>query len=152
MKTIITEDILKSIENCVLCWLATSDTDNFPNVSPKEIFEHHENNEVVIANIASPQTEKNILANNQVCLSFVDILTEKGFQLKGHARVVYDSEKSFDLLAKKLIDMTGGNYPFRSLTIISVTQVKPIIAPGYMFFPEITIEERKKNARASYGL
>ncbi|WP_366100586.1 pyridoxamine 5'-phosphate oxidase family protein [Flavobacterium sp.] len=36
------QEVIKSIEQSVLCWLATSDEDNFPNVSPKEMFTYFE--------------------------------------------------------------------------------------------------------------
>jgi predicted pyridoxine 5'-phosphate oxidase superfamily flavin-nucleotide-binding protein len=34
----ITDDVKKYIDQSVLCWLATSNAQNEPNVSPKEMF------------------------------------------------------------------------------------------------------------------
>lgn len=56
------KEIIKYINQSVLCWLATSSSENIPNVSPKEIFTHYEN-DIIVANIASPQTVKNIKEN-----------------------------------------------------------------------------------------
>ena len=61
-------EVIKYIEQSVLCWLATSDRDNFPNVSPKEMFTHFEENKLLIANIASPNSIANINVNNKVCV------------------------------------------------------------------------------------
>ena len=72
----LTADILKYIDQSVLCWLATADKDGQPNVSPKEIFAYH-NGDILIANIMSPQSVKNIKANPKVAVSFIDLLTQK---------------------------------------------------------------------------
>ncbi|MEM6806907.1 MAG: pyridoxamine 5'-phosphate oxidase family protein, partial [Bacteroidota bacterium] len=73
------EDLKNYLDRSVLCWLATSSADNIPNVSPKEAFLLYQNESIIIANIASPQTVKNIKENEQVCLSILDIFTQKGF-------------------------------------------------------------------------
>ena len=56
----LTTAIKESIDRSVLCWLATVSIDGMPNVSPKEIFNHYKEDKVIVANIASPQTVKNI--------------------------------------------------------------------------------------------
>ena len=78
----ITTEIKKSMDSSVLCWLATVSSEGTPNVSPKEVFTYFKD-EIIIANIASPQTLKNIKENALVCISFIDILIQKGFKLKG---------------------------------------------------------------------
>ena len=50
----ITEEIKKSIDSSVPCWLAIVSSEGMPNESPKEVFTYFED-EVIIANIASPQ-------------------------------------------------------------------------------------------------
>ena len=47
----------------VLCWLATVSEKGVPNVSPKELFIFEREKQLLIANIASPQSVKNIRAN-----------------------------------------------------------------------------------------
>ena len=80
------QNIKDYIKRSVLCWLATVDG-NQPSVSPKEIFTNYGDDTVIIANIASPNSIKNIIRNNKVCVSFVDIFSQKGFQLYGEAHV-----------------------------------------------------------------
>ena len=89
------DEVIESIEKCVLCWLATSSADNIPNVSPKEIFSCFGENMIIVANIASPQTVKNIQQNKHICISFIDILKQKGFQLKGEAEIITAASKEY---------------------------------------------------------
>ena len=71
---VLSQEIRKSIERSVLCWLATASKEGTPNVSPKEAFTMFGEDAIIIANIASPQTIKNIHENRKVCLSFIDVL------------------------------------------------------------------------------
>ncbi|MBO6514874.1 MAG: pyridoxamine 5'-phosphate oxidase family protein, partial [Phycisphaerales bacterium] len=59
----LTNDIHQLITESVLCWLATASPDATPSVSPKEIFKPYNNDSIIIANIASPNSARNIKAN-----------------------------------------------------------------------------------------
>ncbi|MBS9461329.1 pyridoxamine 5'-phosphate oxidase family protein [Flagellimonas sp. 389] len=148
----LTKEIKESINKSVLCWLATVSTKNIPNVSPKEIFRYYGTNKIIIANIASPQTIKNIQQNENVCLSFIDILVQKGFQIKGKARIVVKEDAEFLEMEKAQIEMTCGNFPFETITEITPEQRKPIIAPKYILYPDTTEIEQIKSAKKAYGL
>lgn len=148
----LTEEIKQCIKKCVLCWLATASKDGEPNVSPKEVFTCFNDETIIIANIASPQTVKNIKINPKVCLSLVDILVQKGFQLKGDAAVVKNDFSGFNEMEEKLLAITKGKFPFKSITVIKPTKVKPIIAPSYLLYPETTEASQIENAKKAYGL
>lgn len=79
----------------VLCWLATVDATGQPNVSPKEIFAVFDSEHLVIANIASPGSARNIESQALVCVSFIDIFVQKGFKVAGVARNVGAGEPDF---------------------------------------------------------
>lgn len=143
--------LLQSINNSVLCWLATSSADNIPNVSPKEIFTHFQEKYIIIANIASPQTVKNIRQNPNVCVSFIDILVQKGFQVKGTAEIVRRNDPEFAEMEVVLLKMTEGKFPFATITRISPSEIKPIIAPRYILYPDTTEEEQIASAKRTYG-
>jgi hypothetical protein len=81
-------EVLEYATRSVLCWLATADEAGQPNVSPKEIFAVFDSTHVVIANIASPTSVRNVLVNPRVCVSFVDVFVQKGFKVIGTARNV----------------------------------------------------------------
>jgi predicted pyridoxine 5'-phosphate oxidase superfamily flavin-nucleotide-binding protein len=148
----LTTAIKEYIDRSVLCWLATVSDTQMPNVSPKEIFTYYGTDSIIIANIASPQTVKNIQTNAQVCISFIDVLVQKGYQIKGKATIVNSSDTEFEEMKAKLTRMTGGKFPFQSITKINVAQVKPIIAPKYLLYPETTEQEQIKSAKKAYGL
>ena len=148
---ILSEDIKKSINTSVLCWVATVSKENMPNVSPKEIFTYHKNS-IIIANIASPQTIKNIKHNQNVCVSFIDVLVQKGYQLKGKAIIVSKADDEFDNLSVDLLKMTGDKFPFNEIININIESAKPFIAPKYILYPETTEAKQIKSAKKSYGL
>ncbi len=148
----LTVEIKESISRSVLCWLATVSAENVPNVSPKEIYSDYEADKIIVANIASPQTVRNIKQNNNVCISFIDILVQKGFQIKGKAKIIKKAATEFSDMEKILTKMTGGNFPFTTITEITVEHVKPIIAPKYILYPETTEAEQIESAKKIYGL
>jgi predicted pyridoxine 5'-phosphate oxidase superfamily flavin-nucleotide-binding protein len=147
----LTETIQKSIDKSVLCWLATVSADAMPNVSPKEIFSHYEG-DIIIADIASPQSVQNISFNNKVCVSFIDILVQKGWQLKGLASLADQSSSDFSKMEKLLLEMTQGIFPFSTIIRIKVENIKAIIAPRYILFPDTTEDDQYQSALKAYGL
>ena len=152
MSIMITTEIIKSINNSVLCWLATTSANGHPNVSPKEIFSNYGDQYLLIANIMSPQSIKNIKARAKVSVSFVDILVQKGFQLKGTAEIVNRKEDAFEEIHKPLFKIAGPDYPIISVIKIKVQSVKPIIAPRYVLFPETTESQQIESAKKTYRL
>ena len=148
----LTAEIKLYIEKSVLCWLATSSADNFPNVSPKEIFRPFKDESIIIANIASPQSVKNIRQNEKVCLSFIDVFVQKGYQLKGIAKIITEKDDNFAEMKSQLEVMTNGAFPFSSITQIFVEKVKQIVAPSYLLFPERTEEMQVRAAKKAYGV
>jgi predicted pyridoxine 5'-phosphate oxidase superfamily flavin-nucleotide-binding protein len=138
----LTTEIRDYLNRSVLYWLATVSSDSMPNVSPKEIFTIHGPDKIMVANIASPQTVKNIEQNTSVCISFLDILVQKAFQVKGTATIVGKTDPEFSEMAKLLEEMTGGYFPFATITGITAEQVKPILAPKHLLYPDTTEEEQ----------
>ncbi len=146
------KDLEKYVAQSVLCWLATASAAGEPNVSPKEIFLLHADGTLLIANIASPGSLRNIQENPAVCVSFLDVLVQKGLQLKGTASVVSEEDDEFAELSEGLIALTGGKFPFRSIFRISPERSKPIISPRYRLFPDTTEEEQIRSAKEQYGV
>ncbi|MGP5019843.1 ANTAR domain-containing protein [Vreelandella alkaliphila] len=105
MSDLITTEVRESVERSVLCWLATSDENGQPNVSPKEVFAVADSQNIVVANIASPRSAKNIRANLwplPETLDFpVDIIFSGVFQDSSHARlkkIIRDSTDAVTLI------------------------------------------------------
>lgn len=148
----LTTEIKDYINKSILCWLATASEDGIPNVSPKEIFNYHGNDCLLIANIASPQSITNIKENANVCVSFIDVLVQKGWQLKGKATIVFPEQPDFNLLMETLLPLTEGKFPIRHIISIKIEKAKPIVAPRYILYPHTTEEEQIASAIKSYKL
>mgnify|MGYP000158759077 CR=1 FL=1 len=145
------EEIKQYLDQSVLCWLATASIDQMPNVSPKEIFSFYQDQYILIANIASPQTVQNIEQNPNVCVSFIDIFVQKGYQLKGTARIISSSDTEFKTLEPSLLKLTKGQFPFSSITKIKIKSSKKVIAPRYLLYPNTTEEDQIKRAQQTYN-
>lgn len=146
------KEIREYIDRSVLCWLATASSKNVPNVSPKEVFSAYEDDSIIIANIASPQSVKNIQENENICLSFIDVFVQKGFQLKGHAKIITEKDLDYNTMKNQLEDMTNGKFPFASIIRFYIKEVKKIVAPSYILYPEIPIEKRVADTKKTYSV
>lgn len=148
----LTETIKTSIEKSVLCWLATANVDGFPNVSPKELFTYFGDERLIIAHIASPQTMKNLNQNANVCVSFIDVFVQKGFQLKGKANILTKKNDDYEAMEKVLFKMATAKFPFKQIIEIKVESAKPIVAPSYLLYPETKEKDQIESALKAYGV
>lgn len=146
----LTAEIKKYIDKSVLCWLATANKKNEPNVSPKEVFTYRDDNTLLIAHIASPNSVANIKENPLVCVSFVDIFVQKGFKVKGKARIINNTDESFKTKVKPLTDLLTDKYPIRAVIEINITSTEAIVAPGYFLFPDTTEQSQTEQAMKTY--
>jgi hypothetical protein len=144
--------VLDYINRSVLCWLATVDADGAPNVSPKEVFCAHGSQRVLIANIASPTSVRNIEAEPRVCVSFVDVFVQKGYKLKGTAEIVRPKDARYSELEPPLLHITKGLFPIRSIIAVQVSAVEPIVAPSYRLIPGTTETSQIQGAMGTYGV
>jgi len=132
----------------VLCWLATVSEKGVPNVSPKEVFIFEQEKQLLIANIASPQSVKNIRANPQVCVSGVNIWIQKGLQCKGKAVVIDPKNKKFE--QKETLFKTLIQGKVLHIIQIQIETVKEIKAPSYLFIKETTEQSQLEAAKMQY--
>jgi len=134
------DDIRACAERATLCWLATVDAAGQPNVSPKEIFAVFDEVHLVIANIASPASARNVGSGVPVCVSFVDIFVQKGWKVRGQARHVDRRSADHAHWAAPLVAMAGPRFPLRGVIVVRATAVEPIVAPSYRLHPAETTE------------
>ncbi len=140
-------------EKSVLCWLATADADGFPNVSPKEMFTMPSDDLLLIANIASPTSARNIRANPNVCVSFIDVFEERGFKVKAQAAVIESADAQWATYHPILHAMTGGRLNIRNIFALTVQSVSKIVSPSYAFYADTTtVEQQMQNALQLYGV
>ena len=134
----------------VLCRLATVSEKGVPNVSPKELFIFEREKQLLIANIASPQSVKNIRANPQVCVSGVNIWTQKGLQCKGKAVIIDPKNKKFEQKETLFKTLIQGKFKVLHIIQIQIETVKEIKAPSYLFIKETTEQSQLEVAKMRY--
>jgi len=148
----VNETVRTEIDRAVLCWLATVGADGSPNVSPKEIFAPFGNNAIVIADIASPTSVKNVLGHSKVCVSFVDIFRQRGFKLLGEAEIIAKDDDRFADFGADLLKKAGSSFEIRHVIHVQVERVHRIWAPSYSIFPARSEEDRMEEAYRTYGV
>ena len=148
----LTEEIHSDIENSVLCWLATADPDGHPNVSPKELFCADGDAALVIAEVTSPNSVRNIRANPAVCVSFVDVFRQHGFKMTGRAELIESGTEDFAKAGTRLLDMAGPDFRVRRIIRIRIDRVARIWAPSYRIFPDRSVEEQMRRGYETYGV
>ena len=148
--TLITDEVAAAIDASVLCWLATVSAEGAPNVSPKEAFLHGGQGRILVANIASPVTVRNIRAVPQVCASFVDVFVQRGFKVEGGARVIGRDDPGYGGRHALLTAEIGDAFEILSIIEIEPQSVSEIVAPSYRLFPEPGEIDRIREALATY--
>jgi predicted pyridoxine 5'-phosphate oxidase superfamily flavin-nucleotide-binding protein len=150
---LLTPEIVESASHSVLCWLATVDASGQPNVSPKEIFAISDGLHLVIANIASPTSVRNISVNALVCVSFIDVFAQKGFKVMGTARNIPRNEPAYAEWAQSLQIKAGPRFPIHSVIVVKAQTVEPIVAPSYRLYPDTTTKQSQiEAALRTYGV
>ena len=140
------KELIEKSKNSVLCWLATSNKNNEPNVSPKEIFLFKDDSTLLIAHIASPNSISNIKENPNVCVSFIDIFVQKGFKIKGIAQLIDSNNNQFKNNLNLLTSTFTNKFPINIIIEVAVLEVDTIQAPSYIFFPETTEHSQIESA------
>ena len=148
----LTDDVKKYAKRSVLCWLATVSKDGMPNVSPKEIFTTEGDTHILIANIASPNSVRNIRSNPQVCVSFIDVFVQKGYKVKGVATLIHKTEAAYVQRVTPLKALAGEAFPIHTIIAVEVKEIQPIIAPRYRLYPKTTEQMQVEGALLTYGV
>lgn len=149
----LSNEVQISAARSVLCWLATVNENGQPNVSPKEIFAALDTEHLVIANIASPTSVRNIKVNPLVCVSFIDIFVQKGFKVTGAARNVRRQDTDFSRWVAPLEAKAGPRFPIYSVLVVRATAIEPILAPSYrLYSTETTEQSQVASAMRAYGV
>jgi uncharacterized protein len=145
-----TEEFNDHLKRSVLCWLATIGEDGFPNVSPKEIFVSS-NGRILIAHVASPISVRNITGNPNVCVSFVDVFTQRGFKVTGRARILEPENPEFAEIAQPLKQIATERFPVRAVIEVEPLRLARILAPRYHLFADTTEAAQVGRAVRTYN-
>ena len=134
----ITEDMKRFVREQKLGFVATVSPDDSPNLSPKGTTTIWDDNHLIFADIASPNTVRNLASNPAVEVNIVDPFVRKGYRFKGKA-VVYtkqDGDKYFDELLSFYRDkekLQEAERRIKSIVLIEIEYADSLISPAYDF-------------------
>ena len=115
-----------------LGFVATVNADGTPNLSPKGTLAGWDDEHLVFADIASPNTSANLERNAAIEVNDVDPLIRRGYRFTGTALVhrrgtIYDRGVEF-------YDHRGtvrARERIRAFVVITVARVRPLRSPAY---------------------
>lgn len=117
----------------LLCWLATRDEDQGANVSPKEIFAFTLPGTLLIGEIASTRSLRNIARDPRVCVSMIDLQRQRGgFKVLGKAEIISAAHPSYADMMAQVLPYAGELNVIRNVIAVSVTKVIAIKAPAHL--------------------
>ena len=93
-----------------------------------------------------------LLPNPNVCVSFIDVFTQKGFQVYGTARVLTDGEDGYAEKHALLQARAGTVLKVLSVIEVMVERTKPILAPSYIFDPAADEQGMIEQALGTYNV
>ena len=84
---ILTEDMKRTVREQGMAFVATVCSDGTPNLSPKGTIAVWDDDHLIFADLASPQTMTNLRNNPAIEINVVDAFLRKGYRFKGTARI-----------------------------------------------------------------
>jgi len=147
---ILTDDMQRVVEEQRLGFVATVCADGTPNLSPKGTTAVWDDDHLVFADIASPQTLRNLAANPAVEINVVDQIGRRGFRFKGEAEILRDGE-IFEFIKNDIRSREGPKVPVSAVVKVRVRQARPLLSPAYTLNPGITEAEVRTVWMARYG-
>jgi uncharacterized protein len=146
----ITNDIKMIVEKSMLCFVATVNTNGSPNVSPKSTLKVYDDKHLIFANIASPNTIKNIQRDPRIEINCVDVFLRRGYRFKGTASVYNGTSPIFLELVRSIEIEHGKEIPVSDAILINISEIKPILSPAYTFIDGIKEDDLKISYKAKY--
>lgn len=145
-------EFYRLMHSSVLCWLATVDGAGQPNVSPKEVFAAIGDRHLVLANIASPTSVRNVLAGSRACASFIDIFVQKGYKVTGPSRYIRRDSTEFAQWGDGLVDIAEPKFSVHGLIVVEAECVESIVAPSYRLDPNLSEVSQVMSALKTYNI
>jgi predicted pyridoxine 5'-phosphate oxidase superfamily flavin-nucleotide-binding protein len=128
---ILTDDMKRIIAEQRLGFVATTNADGTPNLSPKATFVVLDDRTVAFAEIRSPNTMRNLGRGSSVEVNFVDPFVRKGCRFAGTVSIAERGGAEFDALVHHF-GGTGDLLPhIRAIVTIHVERASMLISPAY---------------------
>lgn len=126
---VITDDMKNLLQTQKLGYVATVSPDNTPNVSPKGTIIPYDDEQLVFADIKSPQTMLNLEKNSSLEINVVNPLTRKGFRFKGTGTIHREGE-----VFSKMLDVykeMGIKSKISGVVVVKLSEIREITSPLY---------------------
>lgn len=128
----LTDDMQRVVEEQQLGFVATVTPDGRPNVSPKGTTAVLDRQRLIFADVASPNTVRNLTRNPAVEVNVVDPIVRKGYRFRGAATVHTDDDtyaRGLEMLAERGSSLRPDQV--RSFVVIEVAEAEELISPAY---------------------
>ena len=127
----LTTSMIKLIDDHKLGFVASVDANGSPNLSPKGTFVVLDPEYLLFSEIRSPNTLKNIQANPEIEINFVDPFSRKGVRVKGITRVIAKSDEEFDELFHYFDQWADLTRLIKHIIIVKITRARTMCSPIY---------------------
>ena len=128
---VLTDDMKRVVREQSLAFVATVCPDGTPNVSPKGTITVRDDDHLIFADIASPNTIANLRHNAAVELNVVDPIVRKGYRFKGRASVITDGPELEEALRFLARERGSDTSRVRAVAVIEVERAAALISPSY---------------------
>ncbi len=128
----LTGDMKRLVDEQQLGFVATVSPDGWPNLSPKGTTAVLDDSHLFFADIASPNTVRNLTDDPRVEINVVDPIVRKGYRFKGTATVHTNGgsyERGLALLAERGSSLTADRV--RAIVVVEVIEAAALVSPAY---------------------
>ena len=149
---IITDDMRRIIKETRLCFAATVNADGTPNLSPKSSLMVYDGDHLAFANIASPNTVRNLRRNPAIEINAIDIFARRGYRFKGTAEIKSEGTPEYDFVATAFWGENGKLFPIHEIVKVRVARVAPVLSPAYTFIEGCNEDALRPAYHKKYGV
>jgi len=127
---ILTDDMKRVVREQSLGFVASVCPDGTPNLSPKGTLSVWDDDTLIFADLASPTTTANVLANPVVEVNVVDPLRRKGYRFKGRASV-HHTGPVFDDAVQFFEEHGVDRSRIHGVVVVLVQRAVAVLSPAY---------------------
>lgn len=145
-------DMEAIVREAILSFVATTNEDGTPNLSPKASLTFMDG-VLYFADIASPRTILNLQRNAAVEINVVDIFQRRGYRFRGRALILSPGDDEYSTVANWVRAINGPEYPVDHVVKIETSSITPLLSPAHVFAaPPREQDEIRNSYYEKYGV
>jgi predicted pyridoxine 5'-phosphate oxidase superfamily flavin-nucleotide-binding protein len=127
---VLTDAMQRLVREQRLGYVATVSAEGAPNVSPKGSLTVLDDENLVFADVDSPNTVRNLSDNPRTEINVVDPFSRRGYRFRGRATVLHTGTTYWKVL--EMYRAEGADIRrVRSVVVVQVEQAIPLVSPVY---------------------